>query len=187
MAITNLSDALRPAQATTGTPVSVREQATTEKNSAIMEAQLQVSIKSGNEPMSLLYKTALEAINAELEPTLGPNAAQSTYDSDLDVSPEATADRIVKGSTAFFDAFRGQNPQLNDEDAMTEFMSVIGGGIEKGFEEARDILDSLAVLEGDIKTNIDSTYDSVQSGLQTFVSNYFDGLAAAPEQPEPVA
>lgn len=132
---------------------------------------------AGN-PMKLLYKTAIEEINKQLEPIFGKNAAQQAYDSNLDVSPEATAERIVDGSVAFFEGFKAQNPDLSEEDALNEFMSVIGSGIEQGFNEARDILDSLKVLEGDIAKNIDLTFDFVQQGLTSFREKTLEGLAA---------
>lgn len=157
----------------TTSPLSTREQAQRAQNTAIMESQLNVSVQSGNEPLALLYKTAIEAINQELAPELGEYAAQQAFDSGLDVSPEATAERIVQGATGFFGAYQDNHPELNGEAAMTEFMTLIKGGIDKGFEEAKDILESLKVLEGDIEINIDLTYEHVQTGLQSFVDNYF--------------
>jgi len=60
---------------------------------------------------------------------------------------------------------------------------VISGGIDKGFKDARDILEGLNVLkEGNIAGNIDATYDLVQKGLQAFVDNY-----KKPEQTKPDA
>jgi hypothetical protein len=143
-----------------------------QQNIAIVEAQMKVSVASGNEPMALLYKTALSAINEELEKTLGPNAIEKTYNSQLDVSPEATAERIVKGATGFFLAFKDQHSELSEEESLNKFMSVIGGGIDKGFEEARDILESLSVLEGEVKGNIDLTYEFVQTGLNQFIEQF---------------
>jgi len=120
--------------------------------------------------MELLYKSAIEKLNANLEADFGSNAIQNS--AGLDVSPEATADRIVSLSTAFFDAFRQQNPEMDDEEALDEFMSTIGKGIEQGFAEARGVLEGLQVLEGNIATNIDSTYDLVQQGLQDFIDSF---------------
>lgn len=153
--------------------LSAREQAQKSQNSAIMQSHLDVSVKAGNKPLSLFYKTAVEAINKALEPALGENATQATLDDELDVSPEATAERIVQGATGFFGAFKKANPALDEESAMTNFMEVIRGGIEKGFEEAKGILDSLRVFEGEIESNIDLTYEHVQTGLSKFVDNYF--------------
>jgi len=148
--------------------ISVYQQAKKMQDVAILAASKSNSNSVANSPMELLYKTAIEEINKQLEPSLGKNAVQSTYESGLDVTPEATAQRIVQGSTAFYQAFKEQNSELGEEESLNEFLSVISSGIDKGFEEAKDILDSLSVLEGDIETNIDLTYDYVQQSLSNF-------------------
>ncbi|MEW6991186.1 DUF5610 domain-containing protein [Colwelliaceae bacterium 6441] len=145
------------------------------KNLAILSAHTDNSV--ANNPMNLLYKTAIEEINKELEPVLGENATQAAYDAELDVSPEATADRIIKGALAFHDAFKEQNSDLSEEESLTKFMTIISDGIDKGFADAKDILDSLSVLEGNIGTNIDTTYDLVQLGLANFKEQSLTNLA----------
>ena len=146
-------------------------------NTAILQSSLEVSVNAGNESLALVYKAAIEGINDVLEPELGLNAIQNTYDSGLDVSPEATADRIVSLSTAFFSMYQEQHPELSDEQAANKFTDIIGGGIDKGFAEARDILEGLKVLEGDIASNIDTTYDLVRRGLKAFVDSYAEERA----------
>lgn len=141
-------------------------------NSAILKSNLDVSVSVGNEPMSLLFKAAIEEINIALEDELGENAIQNAYDSGLDVSPEATADRIVSMSTAFFTQYRDQNPDMTDSEVANKFASIIEGGIDTGFSEARDILDGLNVLDGDIADNIDTTYELVKEGLKAFVDSF---------------
>lgn len=184
MAINPLSSQATEAKTATSqssASASIREHTQKTQNSAILESQLSVNVQLGNEPLALLYKTAIEAINEELAPELGESAAQAAFDSGLDVSPEATADRIVQGATGFFSAYQEVHPELEGEAALTEFMQVIQGGIEKGFEEAKDILESLKVLEGEIAINIDMTYEHVQTGLQSFVDNYLSSLEQLPE------
>ena len=143
-------------------------------NSAILQSSLDVSVSAGNESLALVYKAAIEGINEFLAPELGSNAIQNTHDSGLDVSPEATADRIVSLSTAFFSSYQEQHPELSDEQAANKFAEIISGGIDKGFAEARDILEGLKVLDGDIASNIDTTYDLVQDGLKAFVVRFLD-------------
>jgi len=159
--------------------VSVRQT----QNQAILEASLEVSLSIGNEPLALVYKTALEQINSVLEPMFGPNALQKAYDEGLDVSPEATANRIVSQSTAFFSQYLERNPDMDLETALSEFTNLIGGAIDKGFSEARDILGNLKVLDGDIGNNIDRTYELVQEGLRAFVKNYPRPEAVPPTPP----
>jgi len=141
-------------------------------NRSILAASSEVALSSGNQALSLLYKSAIENLNQVLAPEFGDNAIQSAYDSGLDVSPQATADRIVSLSTAFFDKYRESNPDKDLETALKDFTAIIGGGIEKGFAEARQVLEGLKVLDGDIASNIDQTYDLVQAGLKAFVENY---------------
>ena len=145
-----------------------------EQNNAIVRSQMEVSLKMGNEPMALLYKTALSAINEALDPTQETKPIQTAYDDQVDVSPEATATRIVSFATGFYHAFQQQNPDISSDESLDKFMSIINGGIETGFNDARDILESLSVLDGKIATDIDSTYELVQEGLKQFVEGFFN-------------
>jgi len=143
-------------------------------NSSIIQSNMDVSVSAGNESLALLYKTAIEGINDVLKPEFGDNAIQAVYDSGLDVSPKATADRIVSMSTAFFSQYQESNPDMTTEEAAQSFAKIISGGIEQGFSEAREVLTGLNVLQGEIASNIDTTYDLVQNGLQDFVDSYID-------------
>lgn len=143
-------------------------------NRSILQAGLDVSVRTGNESMSLLFKAAIEGINDVLKEDMGENSIQHAYGTNLDISPEATADRIVSISTSFFYKYQDQNPDMSTEKAAKSFAEIIAGGIDKGFADAREILDGLQVLEGNIASNIDVTYDLVQQGLQDFISHYVD-------------
>ena len=138
-------------------------------NAAIIDAHLSLSSGDGGNSLTLVLKTAIEGINGELEPTLGENAIQNTVDSGLDTGPEATAERIVSLSTAFFGAYQNANPDLDFETALTQFVDVISSGINQGFAEAREILTGLQVLEGDIASNIDLTYGLVEEKMAAFM------------------
>jgi len=141
-------------------------------NSAILAAQQEVNLSSGNEPMALLYRAAIEAINEELAPTMGENALQKAADEGVDTSPEATAGRIVDFATQFFSVYQQQNSSMSFDDQLSGFMDIIGGAIDQGFKEARDILSGLKVLEGDIADGVDKTYGLVQQGLQDFRDSF---------------
>jgi hypothetical protein len=141
-------------------------------NAVIIESSLQFSQTIGDKPLSLLLKTALQGINEALKEGGVEISAEETYESGLDYSPEATAERIVSSSTQFFSSFREQHPEMGEEESLTAFVDIISDGIEQGFAEAKDILGSLKVLEGDIESNIDKTYALVQEGLQAFVDSF---------------
>lgn len=147
---------------------AAKETAKNAQNAAILAANEQVSLKSNSESLRLLYKTALEAINKELEPVLGENAAQKTYDSGIDVSPEATAERIVSFATKFYGRYEKMTPDMDEQERLDSFLKIIGGAIDQGFSEAKDILKGLNVYEGEIESNVDATYDYVLKGLAQF-------------------
>lgn len=135
-------------------------------NASIVNASIDVSISSQNEPLALLLKSAIESLNETLKPDFGDNAIQNAVDQDN--TPEGTAGRIVSLSTGFFEAFKKLHPGEEEADVLKKFMDTIGGGIERGFKEAREILNGLNVLKGDIGDNVDKTYSLVVQGLKDF-------------------
>jgi hypothetical protein len=137
------------------------------KSSGI-NASDRTSLSVQDRPLELVYRAAIDKLNQMLEPTLGPDAIQSAAQSEMDFTPEATAERIVSLSTGFYEAFKAQHPGEEENAVLTHFMDVIRSGIEQGFAEARDILDGLGVLDGQIKDDVDRTYDLVQEGLKSF-------------------
>ena len=141
-------------------------------NQSILQASLEVSISAGNESLALLYRTAIDQLNSALEADFGPTPLERSYAGGLDISPEATAERIVSQTTALFDSFQEQHPELDQPSAAQRFVDLIAGGIDQGFAEAREILDGLQVLNGDIAANIDTTYALVQDGLASFLEQY---------------
>lgn len=135
-------------------------------NASIVKASIDVSIGSKNEPLALLLKSAIESLNETLKPDFGDNAIQNAVDQDN--TPEGTAGRIVSLSTGFFEAFKKLHSGEEEADVLKKFMDTIGGGIERGFKEAREILNGLNVLKGDIGDNVDKTYSLVMQGLKDF-------------------
>lgn len=139
-----------------------------EAANALILKSIEPQLNAKQQPFELLYHAAITKLNEELEPVFGPNAIQEGAAAAIDVSPEATAERIVSMSTAFYFAFKEQHKGEDEAEVLDKFMETIGRGIEKGFKEAREILDGLGVLQGDIADNIDKTYDLVQNGLTNF-------------------
>jgi hypothetical protein len=151
-------------QAASQPSAAVKAQA--QLNTSIVQASLSVSIGAQNEPLALLLKSAITGINEALKGQYGADAIQNAAAQDN--TPQATADRIVSLSTGFFEAYKQQHPGEDEAASLDKFMSTIRGGMEKGFSEARDILQSLKVLGGDVAGNIDQTYELVQKGYAAF-------------------
>ncbi|HEY0063285.1 MAG TPA: DUF5610 domain-containing protein [Telluria sp.] len=150
-------------------PASSTAKARASLNSAIVQTSISVSLSSGNEPLALLLKSAINGINEALQPTLGKDAIQNAA-ATQDNSAEATAQRIVSLSTAFYAAYREQKGLEDNEASRKEFIGVIQGGFEKGFKEAQDVLEGFKVLGGDIAAGINKTRDLVLKGYQDFIT-----------------
>lgn len=90
------------------TEMSVNDRTKLQLNASIMQASLNVSIGSENEPLALLYKTAITNINEALKGQYGEDAIQNAASQDN--SAEATANRIVSLSTGFLMRSRNRIP-----------------------------------------------------------------------------
>ena len=174
--VANKEDKVKQAEGSTG-QMSVNDRSKLQLNAAILQASMNVSISSQSDPLALVYKSAITSINEALQADFGDDAVQKAASQDN--SAEATANRIVSLSTGFFEAFKKQNPGMDNDAALEKFMGTIQGGMEKGFSEARDILKGLNVLQGDIAGNIDKTYELVQIGYGDFVAAHSSKKAEA--------
>ncbi len=149
-----------------GSTVATRAAPKTQHNAAILQASLDVSIQSKNQPLALLLKSAITAINDLLQPQFGDNAIAAAVSEDN--TPAGTAGRIVSLSTGFFAAFKQQHPGESAGDVLGKFMATIRSGFERGAKEAQGILEGLGVLDGDIAGNIDKTLALVRQGYADF-------------------
>jgi hypothetical protein len=163
---------VKPAEATETNRTTLRHQL----NVQILEASAKVSIASGDQSQTLLFRSAIDRINELLAPEQGTNAIQNAVANGVDTSPEATADRIVSLSTAFYEGYARQHPGEDPSTLVTNFVNLIRGGFEKGFGEARDILDGLGVFNGDVKSGVEKTFELVQKGYDDFLAGKLDAL-----------
>ncbi len=158
----------------------------------LIASSVDVSISAGRQPMNLVMKSVMEHVSSALFAELKDNIAlkedekvkEQTGLAVADYTPEKVADRIVDFATGFFDAYRDANPDMDDETALDRFLELIGKGVDKGFEEARNILDGLTVLEGEVSSNIDQTYSLVQSGFTDFKEKYLNDLKVVDQVPD---
>ena len=146
-------------------------------NVGILQASMEVSIRSGDQSQALLFRSAIEGINEALAPYLGPDAIQNAMGQDN--SAEATAGRIVLMSTAFFEAYAARRPDDDPETVLRDFMGVVRGGFEKGFGEARDVLSGLGVFNGAVEADVTKTRELVLQGYDRFM---LDRLPSSDQQ-----
>ncbi|TDQ39944.1 DUF5610 domain-containing protein [Thiopseudomonas denitrificans] len=158
---------------------SSREGQKAQLSAQIMQASMDVSISSGNNSLALLYRSAIDSINEHLAPALGPNAIQNAMGQDN--SPEGTAGRILSMSTGFYEAYAAQRPNDDPEEVLRDFVDVIRGGFEKGYNEAVGILQGLGVMgEGSfVAEEIGKTFTLVQQGYDDFLESMLARLKPA--------
>jgi hypothetical protein len=89
-------------------------------------------------------------------------------DTSLDITPEATANRIVDFALLAFSQFQENHDELSEEDVRSEFVEFIGKAIGKGVEEARDTLTGLNSLTEEVDADITTTVNIINERLQQF-------------------
>ncbi len=96
-----------------------------------------------------------------------------------DLSPEATAGRILGGITGYiYGAFRLQHPKMTSED-FERFESEAMRGFEQGMGEARELLEAIEVLDGKLAGEIGETERLVREGLDRFFGEESERLRRA--------
>lgn len=155
-------------KAKTGQGVSSVASARSELNVQILKSSMEVSIKAGEKSQELVFRAAIDRINELLAPEMGADAIQGAMGQDN--SAEGTSARILSLSTAQFDAYAAQRPNDDADQVVKDFVELIRGGFEKGFNEAKDILKGLDVFKGDVESGVMKTFDLVQKGLDDFLT-----------------
>jgi hypothetical protein len=163
----NVAD-LREAKATHGQEVSSVASASHQLNVQILKSSMEVSIKVGEKSQAMVFRAAIDRINELLAPEMGPEAIQGAMGQDN--SAEATAGRILSLSTGFFGAYAARRQHDDPDQVAKDFVALIRGGFEKGFNEATDILKGLDVFKGEIESGVMKTFDLVQQGLDDFLA-----------------
>lgn len=169
---------IKDAKSTHGQEVSAVASARSQLNVQILKSSMEVSIKAGEKSQSLVFRAAIDRINELLAPELGPDAIQGALGQDN--SAEGTAGRILSLSTGFFGAYAAQRPGDDPDQVAKDFVALIRGGFEKGFNDAKDILKGLDVFKGDIESGVMKTFDLVQKGLDDFLAGKLKPAETAP-------
>lgn len=168
---------VRNERAADGQQVSAVASSHNRLNMQILKSSMEVSIQAGEKSQELVFRAAIDRINELLGPELGPDAIQGASGQGAiqdamgqDNSPEATAGRILSLSTGFYEAYASQHTGEDSDQVAKNFVDLIRGGFEQGFNEAKDILKGLGVLNGDIESGIMKTFDLVQKGFDDFLA-----------------
>ncbi|MCD6288000.1 MAG: DUF5610 domain-containing protein [Candidatus Hydrogenedentes bacterium] len=124
---------------------------------------------SSADAIKVLTDRVLEKIRATVEEAR--NALGIPSASQLDTSADATASRIFDFAMGFFDAYREKHPELDDDEAKQKFVDLVGGAIQQGIQEARDILSGIAPISDPINQKIDAIAASLNDRFNQFLNN----------------
>lgn len=130
---------------------------------------------STDESMGIVVERAMDKLRqivSDARAALGlPEDDSESTGAMLDTSPDATANRIADFALSAFSAWRKQHTDFSDDEARQQFSDFIGGAIQDGIQEARDILKAVNALTGEVDSNIDTTWGIIQQRLDDFVAN----------------
>ncbi len=95
-------------------------------------------------------------------------------------SEDFTPDKVAERVLGFVEQRLQSEAAAGADSAKLEsLLTQARQGVEKGFAEARKILDGMGVLKGKVADDIDATYDKIQSGLQGLEQSYSGQSQAA--------
>ena len=183
----NAKGAQNNSQAAEAKPLT-KEQQKAETQANLIQHLFGDGAPKAQNALRIFFQETISKLNEVLAPELGENAISAEKLAEQGGmeywSPENTANRIVQGTTGFFQAYKDANPDVQGEELLDKFLGVIGGGIETGFKDATDILEGFGVYEGSIKENAEKTYDLVQQGLQAFREQQMQAMGLTPKADE---
>jgi hypothetical protein len=101
---------------------------------------------------------------------MSPDALDNKNASDY--TPDKVAGRILDFIGQRLEAAEASGADTTE---LKKLMSQARDGVEKGFDEAKKILDGMGALQGKVATDIDATYQKIQDGLAEFDKKYGTG------------
>lgn len=116
--------------------------------------------------LSLTARQIVDKINEQLKVAL-PEGVQSL--SPEEVTPEATAERIVSGVTAFFEVYAKQNSNLSGDELVDSFISEVTRGVNQGYGDAVKILEGIGAFDVEgVRDGVERTRTLIDEKLATF-------------------
>ena len=137
---------------------------------------LRVSSTSVDKALSGAYEALAARGSVDFE-AAGKTEYLESIANPTDLSPEATAGRILGGITGYiFGAFELNNPEFTAAD-FESFNAAVTEGFERGLRDAADILRGMSVMTNALSQDIAKTTELVRDGLASFYESIADGFS----------
>ncbi len=163
-------------------------------DAVVIDASLGTSVSEANkgkakgdnfqalyESLSLTAKEIVDKINEQLKVAL-PNGVQSLTPEE--VTPEATAERIVSGVTAFFDTYAKRNKNLEGEELISKFLSEVKRGVDQGYGDAFSFLKGIGAFEVEgVQSGIEKTRSLIDEKFAAFEAQKRKELGLVKDEP----
>lgn len=158
----------------------------------VVQQLINVDMGSISKSQELLFRQVIEKLDKILAPTQGENATQKAADAGIDFSPKATAQRITSHASGLIARFQAQNHLEPADPKIAKFIDSIQQAIERGFEDARNILKGFDVFKGGVESTFDATLsqalqnmDAIRSELGLEPANVAEPTKSdAPKEPQ---
>jgi Domain of unknown function (DUF5610) len=92
----------------------------------------------------------------------------------FDPSPEGVSDMIVGFVVGNFPRYQAQHPEMSEAEAMNKYEDLIGGAINKGYNEALEIIQGMGIDDDKTMSLVQRTHDLIFEKLDQF---FADGRA----------
>lgn len=127
----------------------------------------------------VMLDSVVEQINKAIQEAGIDLTIEEARVSGMDLSPEATARRIVDFSAGFAAAYESAHPRDPARVRISGFMSLIRGAIRDGFQQARDFLEGVTRLSDTVERNIDRSFELTNEFLDAFHASQLERLDTA--------
>ena len=132
----------------------------------------------------ILKDSLIDKINQVFEEAGMDVTVEEMEDLGEEMTPEATAGRIVAFATSFLESFKANHVEEAPTARIEGFIALIRDAISDGFARARDFLEGITKLSETVDESINKTFEITNTLLDEFHQAQLDGMAAAGDPEE---
>lgn len=138
-------------------------------NDFILESAARI-IGVNDDPLLLVLNSVIDKLNELLALPSARLAIKKSVDNGLKNTSTMMAEHIVSVATDAYNAYAEQYPDDDVSELLNQYVETVSSAIERGFNEAKDILVGLDVLQGRVADDIDAAFKLIQEELLAFAA-----------------